>query len=636
MTDIDSTLSFASFDLSSGILDALFRKGFTVPTSIQAIALPRLLAGDGHLIVKARTGTGKTAAFGIPLIERFIRDGLPPGNAPCVLILTPTRELALQVSLEIASFIPHVKAGGGKTVPRITAVYGGASIRNQIIELKRGVEIVVGTPGRVMDLMDRKVLDLSGVDWFILDEADKMLDMGFLEDVEMILSAVKSDRRVALFSATMPEAILRVVREHLGDVEILEDSVTVDEKPAVDQFYLVLRREDRLEVLRRLIDGADEFYGLVFCATKVGADELTRRLLDAGYVAEVIHGDRSQEERERTLQRFRAYRAVSGGDAAILVATDVAARGIDIERLTHVINWDFPNDRESYVHRIGRTGRAGRRGKALSLVLPAEQGRVSHFSRSMERVLGSRIEWMRIPPVKSVMKARERRILASILAAVPEQSGEGGVPSETESPCVPVETPPSTTDLSSESPSPPDMAVSPDVRLSRLSRKLIERLGAEGAVETLVTAAYGEFLDSGRYGSVMEFPEPGVREAGEGRLRKRRGMDRGDTGGRAKPAGNRGYGRFHHGEAFSGEGRGGEERLARVYVGLGRRHGVTARDVAGILMRAGGVPGRLVDSIEMKDYCAFATMPPDAARRAYDFSRNTPQDPAIKPASPAR
>jgi ATP-dependent RNA helicase DeaD len=596
--------------------------------------LPRLLAGEGHLIVKARTGTGKTAAFGIPLIERFIREGLSPGHTPRALILTPTRELALQVSLEIASFIPRDETGGGKTVPRITAVYGGASIRNQIIELKRGAEIVVGTPGRVMDLMERKVLDLSSVDWFILDEADEMLDMGFLEDVEMILSAVKIDRRVALFSATMPEAILRVVREHLGDIEILEDSVTVDEKPAVDQFYLVLRREDRLEALRRIIDGADEFYGLVFCATKVGADELTRRLLDAGYAAEVIHGDRSQEERERTLRRFRSYRAVSGGDAAILVATDVAARGIDIERLTHVINWDFPNDRESYVHRIGRTGRAGRRGKALSLVLPAEQGRVGHFSRSMERVLGSRIEWMRIPPVKSVMKARERRILASILAAVPEQTGEGAAPLETGTPAVLAETPPPEDFLSTDLPA--GTAASPDARLSRLGRKLIERLGAEGAVEALVTVAYGEFLDSGRYGSVTEFPEPGAWETGEGRLRKRRGMDRGEIGGRAKPIGNRGHGRFHRGEVSSGEGRGGEERLARVYVGLGRRHGATARDVAGILMRAGGIPGRLVDSIEMKDYCAFATMPPDAAQRAYNFSRHTPQDPAIKPASPAR
>jgi ATP-dependent RNA helicase DeaD len=605
MSDIDTLHPFASFGLSQGILDALTRKGFTAPTSIQAMALPRILADQGHLIVKARTGTGKTAAFGIPLVERFVRGEYAAGHVPRALILTPTRELALQVSLEIASFIPRDETGMGKAGPRITAVYGGASIRNQIIDLKRGTEIVVGTPGRVMDLMERKVLDLSAADWFILDEADEMLDMGFLEDVEKILAAVKDGRRVALFSATMPDAILRVVREHIGDVEILEDAA-VDEKPAVDQFYLVLRREDRLEALRRLIDGADEFYGLVFCATKAGADELIRRLLEGGYAAEVIHGDRSQEERERTLRWFRAHRAVSGGEAAILVATDVAARGIDIERLTHVINWDLPNDRETYVHRIGRTGRAGRRGRAVSLVLPAEQGRINQLSRSMEQVLGSRIEWMHIPPVKSVMKVRERRILASVLSA--------GVPSEETISEMPEKLP----DTAEKAPVDGTGAF-PVVQLSRLSRHLIERLGPEGAVEALVTAAYGEQLDSGRYGPVTEFPEPDTRDAGDIRRRGRHGVVRSNAGGRVK-----------HGGKLPVS-----NCPARVYIGLGRRHGATARDVAGLLMRAGGIPGRLVDSIEMKDYCAFASMPEDAAKRAFNFSRNTPQDPVIKPASPA-
>ncbi|MDR1411352.1 MAG: DEAD/DEAH box helicase [Spirochaetaceae bacterium] len=606
MSDIDTLHPFASFGLSQGILDALTRKGFTAPTSIQAIALPRILADQGHLIVKARTGTGKTAAFGIPLVERFVRGEYTAGHAPRALILTPTRELALQVSLEIASFIPLDETGMRKAGPRITAVYGGASIRSQIIDLKRGTEIVVGTPGRVMDLMERKILDLSAADWFILDEADEMLDMGFLEDVEKILAAVKDGRRVALFSATMPDAILRVVREHIGDVDILEDTA-VEERPAVDQFYLVLRREDRMEAMRRLIDGADEFYGLVFCATKAGADDLVRRLLEGGYAAEVIHGDRSQEERERTLKWFRAHRAVSVGKAAILVATDVAARGIDIERLTHVINWDLPNDRETYVHRIGRTGRAGHRGRAVSLVLPSEQGRISQLSRNMERVLGSRIGWMRIPPVKSVMKVRERHILASVLAA-DASSGETvsemieKLPDTATAEKVPVE----------------GTGAFPAVQLSRLSRHLIERLGPEGAVEALVTAAYGEQLDSGRYGPVTEFPEPDARDIEDARRKGRHGAARSNTGGRAKLGGK-----------LPGSG-----SPARVYVGLGRRHGATARDVAGLLMRAGGVPGRLVDSIEMKDYCAFASMPEDAAKRAFNFSRNTPQDPVIKPASP--
>ncbi|MDR2078724.1 MAG: DEAD/DEAH box helicase, partial [Treponema sp.] len=320
---IDDTHPFSSFGLSDDILEALTRKGFTAPSSIQSIALPRLLADQGHLIIKARTGTGKTAAFGIPLVERLRQNG----HAPRALILTPTRELALQVAKEIASL-------SSSAIPRITTVYGGSSIRNQILDLKRGTEIVVGTPGRIMDLMDRKVLDLSAVDWFILDEADEMLDMGFIEDVEHILKSVKNDRRVALFSATMPDPILKIVREHIGAVDILEDTAPDDEKPLVDQFYLVLKKEDRLEALQRLIDSAENFYGLIFCATKAGADELSRRLTERGYSAEAIHGDLTQEARERTLRRFRARYGAAAGEVSALVATDVAARGLDIERLT--------------------------------------------------------------------------------------------------------------------------------------------------------------------------------------------------------------------------------------------------------------------------------------------------------------
>ncbi|MDR2078328.1 MAG: DEAD/DEAH box helicase, partial [Treponema sp.] len=572
---------------------ALTRKGFEAPSSIQTIALPRLLADHGHLIVKARTGTGKTAAFGIPLVERIRQSGY----VPRALVLTPTRELALQVSKEIASLVSG-------PVPRITAVYGGASIRNQILDLKRGTEIVVGTPGRIMDLMDRKVLDLSAIEWFILDEADEMLDMGFLEDVEKILGAVKPDRRVALFSATMPEGILKIVREHIGDVEILEDTAPEDEKPAVDQYYMVLKREDRLEALRRLVDSADAFYGLIFCATKAGADELARRLTEGGYSAEAIHGDLSQEARERTLRRFRSRRVINSGDAAILVATDVAARGLDIERLTHVINWDLPHDRETYVHRIGRTGRAGRRGVAVSLALPSERARISHLSRNMERTLGSKIAWLRVPPVSSVMDALQNRILNAIFGAFPESGPSGETTPREEAP------------------------------YTQVSQQLIEKLGPEGAVRALIATAYGDLLDSSRYGPVTEFSESSKHE---GEQKPRRG-----PGKRSVP------GRFDR-KTFNAppyaapqkaprhgikDLRGGDPRtVSRVYVGLGRRHGASARDVVSLLMRAGGVPGRLVDAIEMKDYCAYATLPEDAAKRACAFSRNTPDDPAIRPAS---
>ncbi|MDR2617708.1 MAG: DEAD/DEAH box helicase [Treponema sp.] len=598
MTD-DAINSFSSFGLSETMLEALERRGFSTPTSVQAIALPRLLADQGHLIVKARTGTGKTAAFGIPLVERLTTGG----HAPRALILTPTRELALQVSREIAS----LKWG---QFPRITAVYGGASIRNQILDLKRGTEVVVGTPGRIMDLMERKVLDLSAVDWFILDEADEMLDMGFFEDVETILAQVKNERRVALFSATMPEAILKVVREHIGQTEILEDTAPEDEKPAVDQFYVVLKKEDRLEALRRIIDQADDFYGLVFCATKSGTDELARRLVEGGYPAEAIHGDLSQEARERTLRRFRSRQTT------ILVATDVAARGLDIERLTHVINWDLPQDRDTYVHRIGRTGRAGQRGKAVSLALPAERGKIDHLSRSMERTLGSGIQWMKVPSVKSVMKALRGRIAASVMNALPREEElppEADVPEDTEAALYAAAGP-------IETGQEEDGGISPF--LSKLCRQLTEELGPERALMGLLNLKYGDLLDPSRYGAVTELPEIPPREE-------------------ARSGGKWGAGRKSRFERHSGSRPGAyAERLplgesqTRVYVGIGRRHGIGARDVADLLMRAGGVPGRMVDAIEVRDYCAFASMPSAAAKRACVFSRNAPDDPAIRLASP--
>jgi ATP-dependent RNA helicase DeaD len=625
----DDTHPFSSFGLSDDILEALTRKGFTVPSSIQSIALPRLLADQGHLIIKARTGTGKTAAFGIPLVERLRQSG----HAPRALILTPTRELALQVSKEIASL-------SSSSIPRITAVYGGSSIRNQILDLKRGTEIVVGTPGRIMDLMDRKVLDLSAVDWFILDEADEMLDMGFIEDVEHILKSVKSDRRVALFSATMPDPILKIVREHIGTVDILEDTAPDDEKPLVDQFYLVLKKEDRLEALQRLIDSAENFYGLIFCATKAGADELSRRLTERGYSAEAIHGDLTQEARERTLRRFRARYGAPAGEVSALVATDVAARGLDIERLTHVINWDLPNDRETYVHRIGRTGRAGRRGTAISMALPSERGRISHLSRNIERTLGSKINWIKAPSVSSVTKALENRILNAILGTLPVSNTVTAAP----------ETPETGSGAAMEEAVQTTVTepVPPAQGQTRLGRKLVQKLGAEMAVEALIAMAFGEKLDPSRYSTITELSEVPQREM-EGKQRMGKGGKRfalaleGSEKFRPHGGGPRRNApgpamRGRHGASWRGDAEGGEDSGAdngvRVYVGLGRRHGATARDVAGLLTRAGGVPGRLVDAIEVKDYCAFATLPEDAARRACAFSRKTPEDPAIKPASP--
>ncbi|MDR0784989.1 MAG: DEAD/DEAH box helicase [Treponema sp.] len=625
---MDTINDFSSFGLTSAVMEAVKAKGFAAPTPIQTIALPRLLSEEGHLVVKARTGTGKTAAFGIPLVEKFTT----PGHAPNALILTPTRELCQQICKEIASLT-------SRPFPRIAAVYGGSSIRNQILELKRGTEIVAGTPGRVMDLMERKVLDLSSVEFFILDEADEMLDMGFFDDVETILKAVKPNRRVALFSATMPEPILRIVKTYIGEVEILEDAAPEDEKPAVDQFYLIVKREDRLEALRRIIDGSDDFYGLIFCATKIGADELCRRLMENSYHAEAIHGDLSQEARERTLRRFRNRLTT------ILVATDVAARGLDIEKLTHVVNWDMPHDKEIYVHRIGRTGRAGRRGRAISLALPSERGRMSQLSRSMERILGSPIAFMKPPTVKSVMKSLKRRIISTAMEAVPTDNGwelDGEnvaamktalfeTPHDENKPDAPLES--VAMDETPKEEKKSALLVDP---VGAVSRELIDKLGAEKAVGALIVLSFGELLDPSRYGAITEFLEarPYEEARRETRSARHSAFRRGETGRERREQ----HGKWRRfGDDLGGVGSSSADgRLPfdslRVYVGLGRQHGATPRDVAGLLARTGGVPNHFVDAIEMKDFCAFATMPEDAARRACGYSRSNKDATLVKPA----
>ncbi len=625
----ESSLSFAAFGLSEPVLAALSRKGFTAPSSIQALALPRLLADEGHLVAKARTGTGKTAAFGIPLVERFTA----PGKAPRALILAPTRELALQVSLEIRSL-----AGG--PFPRVCAVYGGASMGAQLRDLSRGVEIVVGTPGRVMDHLERGSLDLSSIEWLVLDEADEMLDMGFLEDVEAIMDKANPERRVALFSATMPAPILKIVRDRLGQVDIVEDKASVDEKPAVDQFYVVLRREDKLEALRRIVDSAPAFHGLVFCATKAETDEVARRLVEGGYAAEALHGDLSQEARERTLRRFRS------SATTILVATDVAARGIDVERLSHVVNWDLPHDRESYVHRIGRTGRAGRRGTAIAFVAPIARGRVIALSRSLESALGGPINKMSVPPVASVMEAARTRVKASVLAAS-GAAAEASAVADAQGAEAGVEA------VVGEAPSAAASLFEPTDPRGLLATELIESLGPRAAVEALVAAAYGESLDPSRYKDIPEYEDRPRREIRPGFRDDRQGASYGGGygNGYGRSGGNDRFGdrSYGSGRSFERDGRGPSERPgfdrgprpaarggdARVYIGVGRSHGASARDVAGLLMKVSGVPGRFVDSIDVREFCAFATLPAEAARRACEYARRDPALPSIRPAAPA-
>ncbi len=388
---------FSDLGLSEQVLEAINKKGFEEPTTIQELTIPVMLRDDTNIIAQAQTGTGKTAAFGLPLIQMINEDSM----AVQALILTPTRELAIQVSEEINSL------KGDKNI-KTTPIYGGQSIDQQLRRLKKGVHIVVGTPGRVIDHLHRRTLKLGGIDHLILDEADEMLNMGFIEDMEEIMKHTNEKKRTLLFSATMPRKIKDLAKKYMDGYELLavkNEGVTVD---LTEQIYFEVKQSDKFEVLCRLIDIENDFYGLIFCRTKVDVDSVTSHLSDRGYDAEAIHGDISQAFRERTLNKFKNRKT------NILVATDVAARGIDVNNLTHVINYSLPQDPEAYVHRIGRTGRAGNAGTAITFITPQEYSKLMFI----QRIAKTDIKKSKVPKVEDIINAKKKKVsddLANIL-----------------------------------------------------------------------------------------------------------------------------------------------------------------------------------------------------------------------------
>ncbi len=384
--------SFEDLGLSEETLKVVKKKGFEEPTPIQEKTIPAILSGDKDIVGQAQTGTGKTAAFGLPIIE------LLPDISRSVqaLVLTPTRELAIQVAEEISSL-------KGKRKLNIVPIYGGQSIDLQLRSLKKGVDIVVGTPGRIIDHLKRKTLKLNKISFLVLDEADEMLNMGFLDDVREIMDTTPEEKRTMLFSATMPKEIMQIAKKHMGDYEVLKTKGQLTVKQT-DQIYFEVAAADRFEALCRIIDMEEEFYGLVFCRTKVDVDQVGTRLIERGYDADALHGDMSQSHRERILGKFKK------GLLNVLVATDVAARGIDVHDLTHVINFALPQDPDSYVHRIGRTGRAGKEGIAVTFITPSEYRKLQFIQRHAK----TDIRKAKIPKVKEVIKAKKRRIRADL------------------------------------------------------------------------------------------------------------------------------------------------------------------------------------------------------------------------------
>ncbi|MBR8837631.1 MAG: DEAD/DEAH box helicase [Stigonema ocellatum SAG 48.90 = DSM 106950] len=361
-------LTFQELGISQERVQQLEQIGFTAPTNIQEQAIPQLLAGR-DMVGQSQTGTGKTAAFSLPILERVDLNQ----KSVQALILTPTRELAIQVHDAIADFI-------GDQGLRVLAIYGGQSIDRQILQLKRGVHMVVGTPGRVIDLLDRGCLKLDRVKWLVLDEADEMLSMGFIDDVIKILSQAPEDRQTALFSATMPPSIQKLVAKFLHSPV----TVTVEQPKAaptkINQVaYLVPRHLTKAKALQPILEMEDPESALIFVRTRRTAAELTNQLQSAGHSVDEYHGDLSQQARERLLNRFR------NRQVRWVVATDIAARGLDVDQLSHVINFDLPDSVETYVHRIGRTGRAGKEGTAISLVQPFERRKQQLFERHIRQ-----------------------------------------------------------------------------------------------------------------------------------------------------------------------------------------------------------------------------------------------------------
>lgn len=371
---------FGVLGVNPAILKALDEMGFEEPTPIQTGSISLLLEGR-DLIGRAQTGTGKTAAFAIPILQRLD----PEIQRPQALILEPTRELALQVADEFAKIGRHLCV-------KELAVCGGHPIERQIRALRTGVSVVVGTPGRVIDLIDRRALRLDQIRMFVLDETDEMLDMGFIEDMESIMSQLPADRQTLCFCATMPEPILRITERYMkSPVRVSTDREEVA-APAIEQGYFEIRDRDKVEALTRVIDHEAISRAIVFCRTKRGCDELASALQSRGYLAEAIHGDLNQAQRDRALLRFRE------GQVELLIATDVAARGIDVENVTHVINYDIAASPDSHIHRIGRTGRAGKEGIAYTLIHPREYRQL----RLIESATRSKIRRRNVPSAADI------------------------------------------------------------------------------------------------------------------------------------------------------------------------------------------------------------------------------------------
>lgn len=526
------TIRFDELNLDAKILRAVTDMGFEAASPIQAKAIPLEIEGK-DIIGQAQTGTGKTAAFGIPLLQKID----PKNKKLQAVVLCPTRELAIQVAEEIRSLAKYMH--GIKVLP----IYGGQEIVKQIRSLKDGVQVIIGTPGRVMDHMRRKTIKFGQVRTVVLDEADEMLNMGFLEDMETILSELPEERQTVMFSATMPAAIAEIAKKFQKEpeiVKVVKKDLTV---PKVTQYYYEVKPKNKIEVMCRLLDMYAPKLSVVFCNTKRQVDELVLALQGRGYFAEGLHGDLKQVQRDRVMNGFRK------GRTDILVATDVAARGIDVDDVEAVFNYDIPQDEEYYVHRIGRTGRAGREGKAFSLVV----GKEVYKLRDIQRYCKTKIVPQPIPSIDDVTEIKADKILC--------QAEE----------------------------------LMQDSDMNRLI-DIIEKKVLEEDYTTLDLAAGLLRMIMGEDNEdIIEDSRPlrSLDDLGDYR-------DRNSGRGRGGRSGGRG-------------GRSGGDDMARLFINIGKNQNVKPGDILGAIAGESGMPGKMVGSIDMYDKYTFVEVPREQA-----------------------
>ena len=402
-------ITFKDLGLEPSLIQAVEDLGFETPTDVQKEAIPLLLNKNTDLVALAQTGTGKTAAFGMPLLQKINPDSKHTQG----LILSPTRELCMQITKEIQTY--------AKNIPKINvvAVYGGANIQDQSKKIKKGAQIIVATPGRMQDMQRRRMVDIGNIDYCILDEADEMLNMGFYEDITAILSEAPKGKNTWLFSATMPSAVAKIAKKFMNSPkEITVGSKNSGSKNVSHEYYTVSGRQ-RFEALKRLVDAHPAIFGCIFCRTKRDTQKVAENLIEAGYNAAAIHGDLSQNQRDTVMNSFRKKQI------QLLVATDVAARGIDVDNITHVINYQLPDESEIYTHRSGRTGRADKKGVSIIIVSQSEQRKI----RSIEKLIQSKINHKTIPGADEICNAQMNHLAQKLSSVVPSDSAEKLLPS---------------------------------------------------------------------------------------------------------------------------------------------------------------------------------------------------------------